>query len=101
MTRLARLFLLAISEAIECRHTVGLSPEADHAWLSKRCILDLEQRLAVEDDFEACARKLHAERVPLIGGHSRLDAVATLASYDVERTTRAVQGLVEHDVILK
>jgi hypothetical protein len=50
---------------------VGFCPEANHSGFAKRQILNLEQRPVVEDDFEACASKLHAKRMPLIGGDSQ------------------------------
>src|SRR5262249_9801431 len=95
------LFLLAKGKGTESRDTVGLGPKAHHAGFRKRRILDLEQRLVVEDDFKAGAGNLDPQGVPLIGRHRRVYAIATLASDDVERVANTIHGLVEDDVVLK
>src|SRR5215475_781920 len=80
----SELFRVPIGKGIKCGNTVSLGPEANHARFGKCGIIDLKQRLAVEYDLEACAKKLHAKHVPLIGGHSLLYAISTPASDDIE-----------------
>src|SRR5678815_1458760 len=87
-------------EAVKRRHAVGLGPQPHHPWAGHCSILHLEQERAVERDLEARAGVIHPQGVPLVGGHGHVDAIATLASDDIERTAHAVDSLVEHDIVL-
>src|SRR4029078_568749 len=90
--------LFAVGDPAEQGHAVGFGPNADHAGFRECRILDGEQWLIVEDDVEAGTSELDAHRVPLIGGHGGLYAVAAFLADEVERAAHPIHGLVEHHI---
>src|SRR5262249_32840708 len=56
--------------------------------------------LSLKKTWKRC-RQTHARRVPLISGHSLVDAVAAPTPDNVEGAGRAVHCLAGHDVALK
>jgi hypothetical protein len=88
-------------EAVEHGDAVGFGPKPDHASLRECRILDRKQRFAIKNHVEARSLKLDTQRVPLVGGHRGLYAVATLAADNIQRAASAVDGLVEHHIVFK
>src|SRR5215216_4190272 len=95
------LFRLAVNELVEQRHTVGLCPQSDSSGVAEGRIFDLEQLFAVVEHAKAVALEVDAEAKPLVGRDRNVDAVSTLPAVDVERAADAVDGLVQHDVVLE
>src|SRR5882757_344827 len=98
---LPRLFRFAVGDLIEQRHAVGLGPKPDLAGIGEGGILDLEQLSAIEGHAEARAAEVDAQAVPGVGRNLDIGSVASLAADNVERTSDAVDGLVENDVVLE
>src|SRR5262245_36039859 len=85
---------LTVGKPAENGDAIGLGPKAHHAGFREGRILNDEQWLTVEEDVEAGAGELNAQRVPLVGGYSGLHAVAAFLADEVERSAHTVHGLV-------
>src|SRR5262249_60153374 len=64
-------------------------------------VFGLEPLSAVVEDAKAAAFELYAQRKPLIGWDRNRDPVASLPADDVKCAAHALDGLVEHDVVLE
>src|SRR6516162_3650666 len=89
------------SDFVEQRHTVGLCPQSDLSRSRESRVFDLEQLSAVVENAKAVAFELHAQGKPLIGWDRNRDSVASLPTDDVKCAAHALDGLVEHDVVLE
>src|SRR5499425_1751425 len=95
------LFRYPVGDFVEQRHTVGLCPQSDLSRSRESRVFDLEQLSAVVENAKAVAFELHAQGKPLIGWDRNRDSVASLPTDDVKWTAHALDGLVEHDVVLE
>src|SRR2546427_770940 len=73
--------LRAVSEVVEQRHAVGLSPDANHSGVGEGLVVPLDGLLPVERHGEMIAAEVHAQGVPLAGGdlHARSFLFCALA----------------------
>src|SRR5215831_5708638 len=95
------LFRYPVGDFVEQRHTVGLCPQSDLSRSRESRVFDLEQLSAVVENAKAVAFELHAQGKPLIGWDRNRDSVASLPTDDVKCAAHALDGLVEHDVVLE
>src|SRR2546422_3317509 len=63
----------AVAEVIKQRHAVRLGPHAHRARSSDMAVIGLDVGLAVEDYPDRFSGELHAQRVPDVPRHGRID----------------------------